>query len=78
MATRSVRQVKSKFATNRGRIVGVLRCNGAWQFIVQRFSTDGKDTPILCGLATVDQLKGNVKKKAQNWTAYLDGTGAIA
>ena len=65
-------KAKSKHATHRGRIVGVLLCNGSWQFIIQAFGTESKETPIVCGLATVDQLKGNVKKKAQRWQDYLE------
>jgi hypothetical protein len=66
---------KRKGATNRGRIVGVVRANGGWLFVVQSFSTHAEEVPILCQLMAAEQLKGQVRKKAERWTRYLNGTG---
>lgn len=66
---------KNKGATNAGRIVGVVRANGGWLFVVQAFSTHAEEIPILCELVEAGQLKGQIRKKAERWAAYLDGFG---
>lgn len=67
-----------KRGSGRGRIVAVIRANRSWMFVVQSFDTNNERDPVLSQLATVDQLKGSVRKKAERWAAYLDGFGKEA
>jgi hypothetical protein len=55
----------------RGRVVAVIRANGGWMYVVQSFGTNNAQQPILSQLVTKDQLRGNFRKKAERWEAYL-------
>lgn len=74
-AERKRAQKKDQGATTRGRIVGVIRANDSWMFVVQAFSTASAEEPIYCRLLTAEQLKGSVRKKADRWASYLDNMG---
>lgn len=54
-------------------IRGVVRANDGWMFVVQAFGIPDESTPRFCRLMTLDQLGGNLRKKAESWTKYLDG-----
>lgn len=62
---------RPKLKSGRGRVLGTFRANGGWLFAVQSFGVCRNGEPILVELLTVDQLKGQPRKRAEKWLEYL-------
>ena len=62
---------KRSNATTKGRVIGMVSIGGEWRFVTQSFSTSNGDQPVVCHLATLDQLAGTPRKKAERWAAYF-------
>lgn len=58
-------------ATQRGRLLGVIRTGGQWLAVTQAFSTQRASDPVLTQLVPIDALTGSPRRKAERWMESL-------
>ncbi len=64
-------------STGYGKLLTVIRSNGAWVGVVQAFSSRPVD-PVISMLVPISELKGSARRKADRWLSWLDAGNQAA
>lgn len=71
MAARSVAKRRSRKGGHGRRVVGVMMVGGEWRFVVQVFTTANEQEPVVCMFYRLEDLTGNLRRKASRWRESL-------
>lgn len=71
MGATKEKKVHAKKGGHGRRVVGMIGVGGEWRYVVQDIVTESEQQPILCGLYTLEELGGSLRKKAERWGNYF-------